>query len=643
MCPVYEIQKPAGDTASSGHWGIYRHVLVFIVLVATLLTVYSHTLQSPFIFDDFGNILENGFIRIQNLSWDEIAYVWQASHPCANRKVANLTFALNYLWGGYDPRGYHLVNIIIHIGCGLLAALFFSQTLKTGWLAERYGPVRPWLAWGAAFLWALHPIQVNAVTYIVQRMTSLAVFFALLSMIAWLAGRRCWGQNHRARAIVYWSSGLVAWVIGLHCKEHVAIVPGLILVHEFFLFRRGHFQLNRRWVLIGSAAAAGIVLFYLGTEPWTSIARGYEHRDFNLIERLMTESRVLWHYLSLFYVPVADRFTLLYDYQISRGLFSPVTTILGILSWAGLLAAAWICRTRWPVFTWMSAWFLISLLIESTVIPLEIIFEHRMYLPSLCLALGTVFLSFDFLSQRVNRVKLQVAILVIVLLILGGGTYTRNLDFKDAVTLYRAELARHPNSKRIRLNLALSLNISGNFLEGGKLLENMAREYPDDILIQTNWHSFLVNVRKDSLAGESTYQHILQLLNKGYYEPNTDSPSLWKSARFFNSIGNHKRALFLIDYLLIDFDYNCLWFLKGRCYAELDDWNSAVQAFHQAWGKDPKDPPTLYWYGKSLLKTGEYDKGCQILIQAAQNPINEEAAILSRELLQNQCVKDSKR
>ena len=643
MYPIYEIQQHVGDTSSSGHRERSRHILVSIVLVAVLLTVYSNTLHSPFIFDDIGNIVENGFIRIKNLSWDKIAYVWQAPHPCANRRIANLTFALNYLWGGYDPRGYHLVNIIIHIGCGLLVALFFFQTLKTGWLAKRYGPVRPWLVWGAAFLWALHPIQVNSVTYIVQRMTSLAVFFALLSMIAWLAGRRCWRQNWRARAIVYWSFGLVAWVLGLLCKEHVAIVPGLIMVHEFFLLRRGHFRLNWRWVLIGSAIASGIVIFYLGTEPWIGFTRGYEHRDFNLVERLMTESRVLWHYLSLFYVPVVDRFTLFYDYQISRGLFSPMTTIAGILSWAVVIAVAWTCRRRWPVLTWMSAWFLTSLLIESTVIPLEIIFEHRMYLPSVCLALGTVLLSFDFLSKRANRLKLQVIILVIVLLILGGATYTRNMDFKDAVTLYRAELAKHPNSKRIRLNLALRLNISGNFLEGGKLLENMAREYPDDILIQINWYSFLVNIRKDSLAGESTYQHIVQLLNKGYYEPSIDSQALWNTARFLKRIGNYKRALFLIEYLLIDFDYKCLWFLQGRCHAKLDDWDSAVQAFHKAWEKDPKDAPTLYWYGKSLLKAGEHDKGCQILIQAAQNPINEEVALKSRRLLENQHMKDSKR
>ena len=643
MYPVYEIQEPAGNTACSGHWGRYRHILVSIVLATVLLTVYSHTLRSPFVFDDIPNIVENAYLSIQNLSWDTITYVWQAPHGCSNRKIPYLTFALNYLWGGWDPKGFHLFNIIIHIGCGLLAALFFSQTLKTGWLADRYGPVRPWLVWGAAFLWTLHPIQVSSVTYIVQRMNSMAVFFALLAMIAWLAGRRCWVQNHRTRAMVYWFSGLAAWVLGLHCKEHVAIVPGLILVHEFFLFRRGHFRLNWRWVLIGSVAATGIVLFYLGPEPWSIIARGYEHRDFSLIERLMTESRVLWHYLSLFYLPVADRFTLLYDFPISRGLFSPVTTILCILSWAGVLAAAWTCRRRWPVFTWMSSWFLISLLIESTLISLEIIFEHRMYLPSLCLALGTVLLSFDFLSQRVNRLKLQVAILVIVLLIVGGATYTRNLDFKDAVTLYRAELARNPNSKRIRLNLALELNYSGNFLEGGKLLENMAREYPTDILIHTNWHSFLVNVRKDSLAGESTYQHILQLLNEGYYEPSTDSLALWNSACFYKNIGNYERALFLIDYLLIDYDYNNVWFLKGRCHAKLDDWDSAVQAFHKAWEKDPRHPPTLYWYGKSLLQAGKRDKGCQILIQAAQNPINEEAALMSRKLLQNQCVKDSKR
>ena len=631
-------QDPVRKLSHSIRWGTYRHILVCIVLTAGLLTAYSQTLQSPFLFDDLGNIVDNGFIRIENLSKNTISYVWQAPHPSIRRKIPNLTFALNYLWDGYNPAGYHLVNIFIHIGCGLLAALFFTQILKIGWLAGRYGSARSYLAWGAAFLWAFHPIQINAVTYIVQRMTSLAVLFSLFAMIFWLAGRRCWEHKFYAGAGAYWLLGIGAWLLGLHCKEHVVIVPGLVMVLELFLLRRGYFRLKWRWILIGISAAVYIVFIYPGAELWTRVAASYGQRDFNLAERLMTESRVLWHYLSLFYIPVADRFTLLYDYPISRGLFSPVTTILSILSWTGVLVVTWICRKKWPVFCFMMAWFVTAHLIESTVIPLEIIFEHRMYLPSLGLALGTILMSYDFLMQHINRPKLQVSTLMAVILILGVATYTRNMDFKDAVSLYRADLTKYPSYKRLRLNLALELNRTGNFKEGGKLLEDIAAEYPTDILIQQNWHYFLASVRGNQQAAESTYQHIVQLLNQRYYRHRLDGEALWHLAKYFHDMGRYERALFLIGHLLIDFDYNSLWFYKGRCHAGSGDWASAVQAFHRAWEKDTNDPPTLYWYGKSLLQTGTHDKGCLMLKKAAQNTINEEAVNLSRKLLQDQCM-----
>jgi len=609
-------------------------------LIVTLAAAYGHTLRSPFVFDDFVNIVDNTFLRIQNLSLDSIAYVWQGADSGAHRKLAYLTFALNYLWGGYNPVGYHLVNITIHIACGFLAALFFSQTLKTEWLADRYHRVRPWLAWGAAFLWALHPLQITSVTYIVQRMTSFAVFFALLAMIGWMAGRKSWKQNCYTRAIFYWASGGAAWIIGLYFKEHVIVVPGLIIIHEFFLIRRGHFRLKLRWIMIGAAVSAGIMFFYLGPEPWNSISEGYARRNFSQIERVMTESRVLWHYVSLFYFPVADRFTLLYDYSISRNLFSPVTTIFSILSWTVVIAVTWIYRRRWPVFSWMAAWYLAGHLIESTVFPLEIIFEHRMYLPSLCLAQGSVLLFFDILSKRANRPKLQVVILVIVLLTVGGSTYTRNMDFKDAVTFNHAELNKYPKSKRIRLNLSVALFRSGNILEGGRLLEEIAKENPTDIEVQQNWLNFLVLYRKDSPAAESVYQRIIKLLNKDNYNSHNDARALFNLARLCQRVGNHKRTLFLIDYLLNDFDNGALWYVKARSHAELKDLDSAAQAFYQAWRKNSKDPYTLYWYGKTLIQIGKYDKGCMMLKKAAQNSVDAQTALLSRELLRRICLTD---
>ncbi len=631
----------------SGFGNAGRHLVFSLLLIAGVLTVYSRTLQSPFLFDDEGNITENPFIRIETLSWDTFRYVMQASHPCKNRVVANLTFALNYLWGRLDPAGYHIVNITIHLASGLLAALFFSQLLRIGWLKKRYAPFGPWLIWGAALVWVLHPIQINAVTYIVQRMTSLAVFFALLSMNLWLAGRNCWQNRKHAKAVFLWILGIVSWILGMLSKEHVAIVPLLVLIHEFFLFKKGDFRLNWRWIVCLVIIAGFLTFFYLGTSPWLFIISRYEHRDFTLTERLMTQSRVLWHYLSLFYFPVADRFTFIYEYPVSRGLFSPVSTLVSILSWITVICSAWIFRTRWPVFTWMFLCFIAAHLIESSVIPLEMVYEHRMYLPSVFLAFGSALIVADIHSRHLSGKTWHLSILMVVLAILGFATYTRNLDFKDAETVYRADLKKFPKSMRIRLNLVISLFRSGNFADGKVLLKELASEYPWNIPIQINWYAYVDTFGTDDLdTGDNTvliFQRIRQAVEQGAYDKVNDSVGLRKMAQRFLRIGDYEKALFLIQRLLIDYSHlDSIWFLSGRCYAGMEDWNAALSSFQHAWKINPEDSSILYWLGKSLIQTNRPEEGCRFLKQIVPGLFNQEAVAMSRELIESECMNRNK-
>jgi len=411
-----------------------RHILLSFLLIVAVFAVYSCTWQTPFFFDDDGNIVHNDYIRIEKISYDTLSYVWNAPHLNKNRKIAYLSFALNYLWGGYDVFSYHLVNIIIHSFCGLLTALFFFQTLNTGWLKEHYGASAFGLSWGAALIWAIHPIQITAITYIVQRMTSLAVLFSLLTMTAWMSGRKCWyDDGSRYQAALYWILGIIAWIAGLLSKENIVIVPLLILAHEFFLLRRGEFfKLKWQWIAMFGIVVISLIFLYMGAAPCKGILAGYARRDFTLSERLLTQMRVLWHYISLFYIPIADRFSILYEYPVSRGLFSPISTAISLIAWIGVVIVSWLYRKRLPIFAWMSAWFLIAHIVESSVIPLEIIFEHRMYLPSIGLALGSVLLISEV--SYIRQPAFQGMLLFSVLIISGAATYTRNMDFKDEVT-----------------------------------------------------------------------------------------------------------------------------------------------------------------------------------------------------------------
>lgn len=289
------------------------------------------------------------------------------------------------------------------------------------------------------------------------------------------------------------------------------------------------------------------------------------------------------------------------------------------------------------MFAWMSAWFLTAHLIESTIIPLQIIFEHRMYLPSIGLAFGSVILFYDLLSKRLPRPRLQAALLVSAIFLFGLATYASNMDLRNDVSLYRDELGRYPNSKRIRLCLATALTRSGSFAEAGKLLEALVLEHPDDIQVLQNWHNFLSNVPGDAEAADLVYQHIVQLMNRDRHMSRFDVEAVWSLANFFFRSNDFQDASFLMNHILIDFKYNHLWFLKGRCHAALGEWDLALGAFHRAWEEKPKDPSTLYWYGKSLIKVGEHDKGCKMLELIAQSPINVDATRMGRELLEEDC------
>ncbi|MGE0086982.1 MAG: tetratricopeptide repeat protein [Desulfococcaceae bacterium] len=358
-----------------------------------------------------------------------------------------------------------------------------------------------------------------------------------------------------------------------------------------------------------------------------------------MTERLMTECRVLWHYISLFYFPASHRFSLLYDYPLSRSLFSPPSTFFSILAWGILIFFAWFYRRKYRVFSWMIAWFLISHLIESTVLPLEIIFEHRMYLPTLGLAYGSVLITYDFFRTRRIHPAIRVLILLLLSVLLLSSTYIRNLDYRNAVTLYRSELNKFPHSKRILLNLSISLIRSGNFSEGGNILRKLSEKYSNDIIILQNFYNYLVfNEKNDDLA-ERIYQNILTCIREGYYNSYTDANALEQLAIYFRETGKYERAIFLIDFLIAYFQQNSrLWYLKGHCFAGSGDWKSAADSFRRAADISPKDGEMIYWYGTSLVRSGETEEGCRILKKFVSSSDDKNLTEMAKKWLNTACV-----
>lgn len=451
--PAIVTQKPVPRVTG---WWLPAALLAMLLLGAGL---YSNTLEVPFYFDDRLTITENPHIRLQDLSWQGLQEAaLESRHP--RRALAYITLALNYYLGGFDVTGYHLVNIAIHLVNGLL--VFWFYRLLLGWPALEY-PARKatLLALLAALLWLVHPLHTQSVTYIIQRMNSLATLFYLAAFIAYIRARLA------TRTPLRWSLfaiSLSAGVLAMLTKEMTAVLPLFIFLYEWFFFR----DLHARWIKRNSVLLAATLLLstvvaalYLGIESFGQLSElgflDYSNRDFTLSQRLLTEPRVVLYYLGQLAWPHPSRLSLLHDFPLSYSLLDPPSTLLAIVAIAGLLiAACWLARKE-RVIAFLIFWFFGHLVIESSILPLEIFYEHRTYLPSIGFILLVVIL--------VSRLRLSAWMTLPAMCLLAAvwsvWTWERNALWRDPVAFWTDAAGKAPATVRPYNNLGVALKQAG--------------------------------------------------------------------------------------------------------------------------------------------------------------------------------------
>lgn len=444
------------------------HLLAVIFLYVLGFLVYFNSFSVPFVFDDYPNIRDNPLIRLTSIGADEISAAAFDSHA-GRRPVANVSFAFNYLIGGYGVKGYHLVNIFVHIANGVLVYFLVLILLRrnprsTEQFIESDRQLRL-AAFFAAAIFIAHPVQVQAVTYIVQRMTSLATMFYLLSLLLYLLGRQ--RQEHRAR-LVYWTAALASWLLALGSKEIAATLPIIIIAVEYLFFRDpggSRHRLHPAGLLLALAAIAAVTLLYLGTEPGAAITEQYAGRDLTPGERMLTELRVLIFYLSLLVFPIPGRLSLEHSFTISHSLIDPLTTLAAAAILLVLVLAAMRCARRHPPLTFCVIWFLVTLFIESSFIGIELAFEHRLYLPMFAFALAIAYL-ISLIPER--RLAMGLALAGIYLLGLVAASIFRNTIWQDPARLWADAAAKNPTSYRARNNLGRVLMTQGKLAQAAQ-------------------------------------------------------------------------------------------------------------------------------------------------------------------------------
>jgi hypothetical protein len=392
---------------------ILFHIFVFLIFSLVLLLLYANTFHSPFVFDDAPNILLNPFIKLQELSWQSLQKAATVSPSSKYRWLPNLSFGLNYYLGGFNVFGFHLFNIIIHILTAFSFYLLARSTLDLpaiGLRLQRTGEI----ALAAALIWAVHPLQTNGVTYIVQRMTSMATLFSLLSLLCYVKAR----LQVKTR-ILFFTAALLFAVMAFLSKENSGMLPVMVAGYEiFFLQQPGKNKKILLRISIPLAIFVLVCLLFLGTDPLARILNGYTIRDFTLGQRLLTETRIIFHYLGLLVLPLPARLNLAYDYPLSTGLLSPLLTLPAVIGIIVLVFLVFFFYKRDRLTGFALFWFLGNLVIESSVIPLELVFEHRMYMPSMFLVLAGVTWFYRLNNSRINITR---GILLAISLLQPGG------------------------------------------------------------------------------------------------------------------------------------------------------------------------------------------------------------------------------
>jgi tetratricopeptide (TPR) repeat protein len=443
-------------SAGQGHsYGVW----LLVLLAVPVIFIYADTLTSPFIFDDKNNIEENPHIRISRITLKGLATAAFDS-PLHQRPVAYTSFALNYYLHGYNVVGFRLVNIIIHVISGILLYFFIQATFRAPALKSCDTHAK-WISFFAAAIWMVHPLQTQSISYLVQRMNSLAAMFYILSFLLYVHFR----MNPQKRSKGWLLSGcILAGILALGSKENAATLPFFIILYEWYFFK----NLSLKWLkdhILGLAGflllLAIIVLIYLGADPLDKILAGYKMRNFTPIQRILTEFRVVIFYISLFLWPHPSRLNLDHDFALSYSLTDPITTLFSMLAIAVLIVLAVMTARNQRLISFCILWFLGNLVIESSIFALEIIFEHRLYLPTMMCSLIIVLVAFRWAKPT----WLKTAILCALVIVGSVWTYERNKVWRDRITIWEDCVKKSPQKARPYNNLGAALADEGHYNE----------------------------------------------------------------------------------------------------------------------------------------------------------------------------------
>jgi tetratricopeptide (TPR) repeat protein len=464
--------EPATETASGGDTEpdgrrTRCHLLVVVVLG---LAAYANALAGPMVFDDLSEVRDNPFVP-------DLSAMATGFHATRPRFVAYLSFALNHWLFGPGAVGYHAVNVAIHLATALLVYALVRITFRTPRLrGSALAPHADVVAGVAAVLFVAHPIQTQAVTYIVQRVTSLAAMFYVGAVVLY-ARSRLYPAERWGRRAAWYASSLVAALLATRTKEIAFTLPAAIALYELCFLEPDR---GRRWLgLIPFAAVAAFIPLEMLLQPGRPPGLGAlatasrVQTQMGRLEYLLTQGPVIVAYLFLILLPIGQ--SLDHDFPLHGSLDLEVASaglvLASLLALAVFLLRRTSSRTGRPLdsanrlVAFGILWWFLALSVESSFIPIvDVMNEHRVYLPSVG-AFAAIAVGIWFLARRLAGTTRAAPVAAMVGLglglVLAGATLARNRVWSSDVALWADATRKAPDKARPVLNLGTALIEAG--------------------------------------------------------------------------------------------------------------------------------------------------------------------------------------
>jgi tetratricopeptide (TPR) repeat protein len=596
------------------------HILCIVVLG---LIVYSNTINAPFVFDDKYRVVENPIIKDLGyfLNSSEVK-VFESYEEFRNRYVGYLTFALNYKLHGLNVIGYHVFNIALHV---LNAALvywiviltFSTPILKRSSLADK----KEQIALFTGLLFVSHPLQTQAVTYIVQRVACLATTFYLLSLglyVRWKIGKQR-DERHEGDRLedptsyqsgilndAYYLLSLISAALAMKTKEIAFTLPLAVSLYECMFFRD---ILKKRTIYLVPFLLLMLVvpLSIMDLEaPVSEIVENVNETTkiskTPRVDYMLTELRVLVTYLRLLVLPVGQN--VYYDYPVFHSFFDPQVLFSFIFLSAIMFLAVFLYYRSGikdhssRLIAFGVFWFFLALSVESSIVPLHPIYEHRVYLPSagILIALTTLlFLAVD--KWRQYRLPL-LAILTAVIVVFSATAYARNNVWQSEISLWEDTAGKSPHRARVQNNLGSAYISAGMFDKAERHLNIALALKPDFAMAYNNLGLLYSAIGQEERALKNQMMAIG--LDPEFSGAHYDVGSVYMAMGMPEKAVEHYRAA-----IKLNPGYAEAYHGLGTAYLKKSAPNSAIESFMTAIRLNPGYVEAHNGLGSAYLKKGK--------------------------------------